>query len=386
MLLYENTDFFRVSDEGTVRISLSAPSKRVKTTISLAPLKTVALSSFSFPFSNGLRVREALKIQALPYASAGEFELFPALIEKGARNCSGVAWFVPVGELEAVKAPLPHVENRVWPAPLPLGVRVGGEGLTIWLDEGQICSMLWREGVPVLYRWKARPKATVESEQAWFEAYARAEGKAIGEVFILDAAASEGRELLPGIIQEALSRFPWIGDLNLSRSALDSALGLERAVRLGTKVASWLLVLGIFVLSGTGFRYFSARQELQAVRARSETLYRETFDPSRTGRIADPLGLARSKMAELSGGSSEGRPIYEVFAQLGTILDTSSMDVTLDSLSYNLDGVDFTGSAPDTQTIQDFQRTWAENAKSAQVMGINNLPGVGFRFDLNIKW
>ncbi|MDR1621551.1 MAG: hypothetical protein LBS00_04170, partial [Synergistaceae bacterium] len=159
MWTFDNTDFFRMIDGKAARIASSFAPKRVRHTVSVAPLKSVAISPFSFPFNNVLRIREALKLQVLPYAAAGGMELFPSLLDKTPRGSSGVAWFVPSGELENVTAPLTQVDNRVWPAPLPLVSKVGGEGVTFWLDEGNICSMLWRGGVPVLYRWKPRGSA-----------------------------------------------------------------------------------------------------------------------------------------------------------------------------------------------------------------------------------
>ncbi|MDR2179868.1 MAG: hypothetical protein LBP21_06140 [Synergistaceae bacterium] len=404
MWTFENTDFFRVIEGRATRIASSFTPKRVRHTVSVAPLKSVAISPFSFPFNNVLRIREALKLQVLPYAAAGGMELFPSLLDKTARGSSGVAWFVPTGELENVTAPMTQVENRVWPAPLPLVSKVEGEGVTFWLDEGSICSMLWRGGAPVLYRWKprgerelkentdentdeARPAPfTLESERSWYEAYCKSKGEETGKIFTLDATQPSALAQFSEIVRESLKLCPWIGDVNLSRSAFDNALVLERAVRSLSRVASWLLVMGLFVLSGNGLRYYEARRSIDELRERSSELYRSTFDPSRTGRIPDPLGLALSKIAELRGDAGEGRLINEVFADLGDIFEQNpSMDVTLDSVRYNLEGIDYTGSAPDMETAQEFRRAWVERA-NAGPLNLQNAPGVGYRFDLSVKW
>ena len=387
MLLYDNADFFRVTEGGVLRIPSPAPLRRIRHTVSMAPLKSVAISPFSFPFNNVLRIREALKLQTLPYAAAGDMELFPSLLEKAPRSSSGIAWFVPAGELENVKAPLAQVENKVWPAPLPLVSQVQGDGVTLWLDETNICSMLWRSGVPILYRWKARAKTTPEAERAWFEAYCKSKEEEPGGFFVLDATLPSDLARLPQIVKESLERHPWIGDMNLSRSAFDSALVLERAVRSGASAASWLLILGLLALAGNGMRYYQARRSIDEFRDRSSNLYREAFDPARTGRIPDPLGLARSKIAEFKGGTTDGRQINDVFSDLGSIFtENPSMDVTLDSMRYNANGVDYTGSAPDMGTAQSLQRFWLEKAASAQLGNLQSAPGIGFRFDLNIKW
>jgi hypothetical protein len=392
MWTFENTDFFRVIDERTARIASSFVPKRVRHTVSMAPLKSVAISPFSFPFNNVLRIREALKLQVLPYAAAGGMELLPTLLEKTPSGSSGVAWFVPSGELEKVAAPMAQVENRLWPAPLPLVSKVAGEGVTFWLDEGNICSMLWRSGVPVLYRWKPRESAdarssfTPESELAWYETYCKSKGEEIGGTFTLDATQPSELTQLSEIVKESLGLCPWIGDVNLSRSAFDNALVLERAVRSLSRVALWILVMGLFALAGNGLRYYQARRSIDEFRDRSSALYRSAFDPSRTGRIPDPLGLALSRIAELRGGATEGRLINEVFSDLGSIFEQyPSMDVTLDSVRYNLEGIDYTGSTPDMETAQEFRRAWVDRANVGP-LNLQNAPGVGYRFDLSVKW
>jgi hypothetical protein len=350
-------------------------------------LRSVAISPFSFPFHSAVRIREALKLQTLPYAAAGKMDLYPSILEKTPHGSSGIAWFVSGEDPGDIKAPLNNVENRIWPAPLPLVSRIHGDGITLWVDETAVCTMLWRGGVPVLYRWKAAARTTPLAEREWIEAYCRSRSEEPGEFFMMDATRPE-LVLLPEIIKESLARYPWIEDINLSRSALDSALVLEDAVRLGTRVASWILVFGLLVAAGNGLRYYEYRQNADALRNSLSSLYRETFDPSATGRISDPLGLARSKMAGLGGnGPAEGRLISEVFSDLGEIFEKNpSMDVTLDTIRYNPDGVDYTGSAPDPVTIQNFRGACAKNAASAQVMNIRNAPGIGNRFDLSVRW
>ena len=386
---HENTEFYRITEGRAVKIS--SPLKRVRHTVSVAPLKSVAISPFSFPFNNVLRIREALKLQVLPYSAAGGMELFPSIVEKTPRSSSGVTWFVPSADLEsstdsASQAPVPQADNKVWPAPLPLVAKIAGEGVTFWLDEENICSMLWRGGVPTLYRWKPRERATVESEHAWYEAYCKSRGEELGNVFALDAAQPSELSRFMDILKESLGLYPWIGDVNLSKSALNSAMVLERTVRILSRAASWVLVVGLLALAGNGLRYYTARQNIDALLDRSSDLYRSAFDPGRAGRIPNPLDLARSRMGELQSGT-EGRSIIEVFSDLGNILEQNpSMDVKLDLVRYNLEGVDYTGSAPDTETAQDFRRAWADIAGTALIQNIHNVSGVGYRFDLSVKW
>ncbi|GHS94746.1 hypothetical protein AGMMS50276_08140 [Synergistales bacterium] len=410
---YENTVFFRTVESGFERISQEAP-KRTKNAVLLTPLKSVAISPFAFPFNNILRVREALKLQALPYASGGEMELFPAVVEKTSRSSGGVVWFVPCAELDAIASmiagksgvndneeidsgardegavsPLSGIETKVWPAPLSLVSKVHGEGLTVWVDERDICSILWRGGAPVLYRWKPRVNIGVEAEIKWFSAFCESKSEEVGEVFVLDATDSDGASLLslPEIIRESLSLYPWIDEVNLSLGALDSALTLEQTVRKLSLAACWLLVMGLFVLTGNAIRWYEARRGIDDMRDKSSEMYRAVFDPSRTGRIPDPLGLARSKIAELKGEDTAGRPINQVFDELGGIFKQNpSMDVTIDSVRFTLEGVDYTGSTSDAATPQEFQNAWADIAGNALLQNVQNAPGVGYRFDLTVKW
>ena len=391
MLRVENVSFLRFlgGPGGNVEKIASTSSRRVRHAVLLAAFKSVAIMPFSFPFNNVLRVREALKLQTLPYATAGEMELFPSVLEKTSRSCGGVALFIPTGELENFPVPPSRLESRIWPAPLPLVSKVGGEGVTFWLDEEIICSMLWRGSEPVFYRWKSRAgAATVETERAWYELYCKSKGEEIGEVFVMDATVPSELAKVPDIAKESVALCPWIGDVNMSRSALDSAVVLERMVRSLSKVASWIFIMGLLVLAGNGLRYYEARRNVDALRKRSVELYRSVFEPSRTGSIPDPLGSARYIVQQLRGGSSDGHSINEMFSDLGVIFEQNpSMDVTLDVARYNSSGVDYTGSAPDMKTAQEFRSAWADRAGSAQLGNLNTIPGgSGYRFDLYVKW
>jgi hypothetical protein len=388
---YENVVFFRVTENGAERIPAPAP-KRVKHIVLMTPLKSVAVSSFSFPFSNVLRIREALKLQTLPYAAAGGMELFPSIVNKTPRSSGGVVWFVPSGELEAVtslSSPLEtgRVETGVWPAPLPLVSRIRGEGVVFWLDKNNVSSMLWRGGLPVLCRWKARGRTTLDAELDWFRSYCKSREEELGECFVLNAEEPSELAALPEIVRESLELYPWLGEVNLSQRALDSAVVVERTVHLLSRAVFWILLMGLLVLAGNGLRYYEARRSIDEIRDRSSELYRSAFDPSRTGRISDPLGLARSKVEELRGGVSEGHPLNEVFADLGSIFEQNpSMDVTLDVIRYNVDGVMYSGSAPDREKIQEFWSAWAARADNVPYPSINTAPGVGYRFDMNVRW
>ena len=388
MLRIENISFSRVLGEGKLEKFPSPSPKRVKNNISLAAFKSIAITPFAFPFNNILRAREALKLQTLPYATAGKVELFPVVIKKTPRTCSGVALHIPSGELENFPKPSAQTEDTVWPAPLPLAAKVGGEGVTFWLDEGNICSMLWRDKVPVFYRWKSRADTTVEAERAWYTRYCESKGEDVGEVFVLDATNPSELADFQDIAKESASLFPWLGGVNMSRGALDSAVVLERAVHSLSKVTFWVLVMGLLVLTGNALRFNEARNSAETLRIRTVELYRSVFEPARVGPIHDPLGLARFHVSQLRGDFSEGRSISEVFYDLGDIFEQNpGMNLTIDVARYNANGVDYAGTAPDMETVQEFRTAWAERANSAHISNLNSVPGgSGYRFDLSVRW
>jgi hypothetical protein len=319
----------------------------------------------------------------MPYSAAGGVEIFPVMLEKTGRGSRGVVWYLSPGEME-----LP-VEKAgvVWPAPLPLVSRVGGIGVTLWVDEENICSLLWQDGQPVLSRWRPRNRASAESEAAWFDAYCREKELVRGETFVFDAANEDDCASLRAITADSLSLCPWLGAVNLSRTALEDVMGLERNVSLMARAACWLFLAGAVVLAGNLLKWNQLLNRSEDVQTRSETLYREVFEPSRTGRIPNPVSLARDRIAQLQGGGSEGRRFEDAMTDLGEIFaEAQGLDVTVDILRYNAEGLDFTGVAPDMSTILTFRRAWEGRAGMSQLDNTQSVPGVGYRFDLRVRW
>ena len=385
----ENIDLHRVAGGTLRRVSAVPPSRRVRRAAVLVPMRSLSVSPFLFPFGSVMRVREALRLQTLPFLScapAGGMELFPTVLERTPRSSSGVVWYASAAELDFPEPPA-GLSTLVWPAPLPLVSRVGGTGVTLWADEENLCSLLWSEGRPVLCRWRSRSAGSAESEFAWYDRYCRAQELERGDSFALDATDPKDLESLGGIVRESLARYPWIGTVNLSRTALEGAVGLERAVRLLTRVAGWALLLGVLVLTGGVLKWYQARGGAETARLRSEALYREAFDAERTGRIANPVTLARDRIAELRGNDAEGRSLEDALAELGSVFsENPSMDVTLDVLRYNAEGLDCTGSAPDMSTVLTFRKAWEGRAALSQLDNTQSVPGLGYRFDLRVRW
>ena len=377
----EHTGIEETVKRRAVRIVTEGTGKGV---VTLSPMKSLSLEDFDFPFQNTTKIRDALKLQVMPFTAAGELEIFPVTMSKYGRSSSGIVWYVSPEELD-----VPDISGKIWPSPLPLISQLeeyGGNGVTMWVDEENVCSILWQSRRPIMYRWKKYSKEAENRELSWYDAYCASRELERGGNFVMNAALGDySGEDFREIVSESVKLCAWISDVNLSRTVLEGARDLERTLKLLTKVSIWLIVIGVIVLGAELLKFLHADGEVQEVRSRSERYYRETFDPSRTGRIANPVNLARDRIASLTGKSDEGHPLDEVLADLGEVFGQVS-GITIDTIRYNADGIDCTGVAPDMTTALNFRKAWEEKANLVQVDNTQFVSGIGYRFDLRVRW
>lgn len=364
-----------------------------KNFINLVPMKSLSLEDFSFPFSNSTRISSALRLQVMPYAAAGEVELFPVIISRSGKGANGIVWYASPDELNIPALAYDSASGKTWPAPLPFISQLAGyngSGVTMWIDEENVCSLLWQNNRPILYRWrKFIDETSEEKELAWYDSYCAAKELDRGGNFVVNASGDEETDddAFSEVVSESVRICPWISEVNLSRSALEGARDLERTVRLLTRAACWILGLGVIALSGSLLRWYMLQNQVQEVRTRSENYYRQVFDPQRTGRISNPVTLARDKISEATGTGGPSHPLEEVLADLGEIFgEQKSFDVTLDVIRYNSEGIDCTGTAPDMSTVLNFRKAWEERNNMAQVDNTQFVAGIGYRFDLRVRW
>lgn len=389
---YSNTEFRKVSGDASRTVKTIRHGSG-RNSITLAPMRSLSLETFTFPFSNTTKIREALRLQVMPFSAAGELEIFPVVTSKAGRGASGLVWYVSPDELEI---PSPVYDSgkpgKIWPSPLPFISQLSeydGNGATIWLDEENICSILWQKNKPVLYRWKRLSgDDPAGREAAWYDAYCAARGLERGGNFAVNASGDEeADDDFAEIVTDSVNICPWISEVNLSRSALEGARDLERTVSYLTRASCWLLVIGVVALSSGLVRWYHLQEQVNAARSRSENYYRRTFDPERTGRVSNPVMLARDRIASLTGTGDEGHPIDEVLADLGDIFrQGQNLDVAIDIIRYNSEGIDCTGVAPDMTTVLNFRRAWETKAQLAQVDNTQFVSGIGYRFDLRVRW
>ena len=379
---YSNTEFSRLIISSRAQKPMTNTGG--KSSIMLVPMRSLSLEDFTFPFQNTTKIRDALKLQVMPFTAGGEMEIFPVILSRTGRSAGGIVWYVSPSELEIPSAK----SSKIWPSPLPLISQLeeyGGNGVTLWKDEENICSLLWQSNRPVLYRWSRRNALSHTQILSWYDSYCHERGLERGGDYVYDA--NDPDDDIREIVSESVRICPWINDVNLSRSALEGARDLERTVRILGKVSIWLLIAGVIMLGAETADYFRIQSDAEEMTTRSAEYYRTTFDPSRTGRISNPVNLARDKIASLSGKGEYVHTVEEVLADLGEIYSGMKGDnITIDIIRYNAEGIDCTGTAPDMTTVLNFRRSWEDKANLVQVDNTQFVSGIGYRFDLRIRW
>lgn len=363
-----------------------------KSSITLSPMKSLSLEDFAFPFSNTTKISEALRLQVMPFTQAGGVEIFPVILNRSGRSSNGIVWYVSPDELDVSSVSGSNSRARVWPAPLPFISQLeehNGSGVTMWTDEENVCSILWQSRKPVMYRWrKLTDDKSPSRELEFYDAYCKSLEIERGGNFIVNASGGEDvNEEFGEIVAESIELCPWIADINLSRSALEGARDLARTVRILTKAALWLLAAGVLMLGSETLKYFEIAGKRNSFHSRSEDYYRKTFDPERKGRISNPVNLARDRIAGLTGRGEELHPIDEVLSNLGEIFTNfKDSGITIDIIRYNNEGIDCNGTAPDMTTVLNFRKSWESLASLAQVDNTQFVAGIGYRFDLRVRW
>ena len=378
---YSSTEFQRLTSNHTQTVMMTNTGR---TSIMLAPMRSLSLEDFTFPFQNTTKIRDALKLQVMPFTAGGEMEIFPVILSRTGRNANGIVWYVSPSELEIPSAKA----AKIWPSPLPLISQLeeyGGNGVTLWKDEENICSLLWQSNRPVLYRWNKENITSHTQILSWYDGYCHERGLERGGDYVFDACNPD--DDIREIASDSVRICTWINDVNLSRSALEGARDLERTVRILGKVSIWLLAAGVIMLGAETADYFRIKSDAEEMTSRSAEYYRSTFDPSRTGRISNPVNLARDKIASLSGKGEYVHSVEEVLADLGEIYSGMKGDnITIDIIRYNAEGIDCSGTAPDMTTVLNFRRAWEDKANLVQVDNTQFVSGIGYRFDLRLRW
>ncbi len=355
--------------------------------IILAAIHSLTVENFTLPFSSKAKIASTLRTRTLPYQMAGSLELFTSIISTHAKSTSGLAWYCSRSELETHTSLTAGPSSVTWPAPLPLVSQLpGGTGVTLWTDGYCTASMLWQSYAPVLYRWS---RHTPAQELSWYEHYCKSTGNTEQDSlpsFVLDARETDGQALRT-IVQASAAQCEWISGVNLSITALEDVHALEGVVKKLTVCCVSAAVCGGILLGAGMLRLMQERSIAESFRARSEAVYREVFEPARTGRISNPVMLARDRIASLTERGASGRTFAQVVGDLGRIWsEGTSLDVRLDIIRYNSEGLDCTGTAHDMGSVLAFRKAWEERGVTATVDNTQSVSGIGYRFDMRVRW
>lgn len=382
---YENLKLFRILTDEIKQVDESSKSQHKAY---LVPFRMLSVSGFKFPFSNPAKIREAIKLQTITYSGGTPIQISPVIVNKSPKDTSGFCFFLPDSELAELEKITEDASSPIFPAPFALCSSVDGNGITVWLDEKNICSVIWRSGVPELYRWHAKNESALDSEISWLKKFCESkEIEVNSDVFIFDAE-DDVANLLP-ILKKSLTSFPWLKEVNLSRGAINSVLILERFVRFTSRAAIWLTVFGLVFVAGSWLNYSTINDALANTRSSSEKLYRDVFDS--TGRIDDPVRQAGEKIRVLRVLETSGKTFGDVLSDLGFPHNINSIDVTIDNLSYGNDGATVDGSGK-SEIIRSFRASLAETVTSIPgatvILGtVQQIPGSeNYRFNIVISW
>lgn len=336
----------------------------------------MSLHPFSFPFGDPARVRQALRLQisSLLGKNAEDVRVHPVTLEHDGDRSRGFALAIPAEEsLGGSISP----GTRLFPAPLALGGSVAPDGLGIWADGQNVSSVLWQDGIPVLYRCSPRAEAEPEETAEWIRASAGRDLK----VLVLDAREDPAAAgILEAEAEKTWKAFPPLAALDLSPGQMESALRLENLALAAKPALAWLLALGVLFSAATGLSYFSSRMKLARYEESSVRLYREVFDP--TGPVRDPLSQAKARLAAASGQEETGN-LSGTLAMLGRAGSTAGDGIFLDTLRFSKGQSELIGRGGSVESIRAFQR--AMDPKHASLEDLQQLPGGLFRFRLAVR-
>ena len=402
-VMYQNAEYRRVIDVKDGGEHLPARALRLmregtgsgrgkNLSVTLVPMRSLSLEDYTFPFGDTGKIRDALRLQVMPFSAAGESEIFPVTLRRNGRNSDGIVWYVSPEELSPLSSGTVNANAKFWPAPLAFisGLEdYDGNGVTVWSDEENICSLMWQSYKPVIYRWRKRSdKESIKRELKLFDVMSEQRGYDRGGSYIYDVLSEDvDVSEIADIVTESVRICSWLNGVNLSRSELEGARDLERTVGMLTSGALGMLICGVLILGG-GFIFLrNTEAETTHLTERSEAYYRSTFEPERKGRISNPVRLARERTAEVTGKSTDEHGISEVLGELGEIFGTLKEDGTsIEILRYNADGIDCTGTAKDMTAVLNFRNAWEGRAGLVQVDNTQLVAGIGYRFDIRIRW
>ena len=374
--------------------AVSEPDLSRPTLLLVSGMQTLSLRPFAFPFSNVTRIREALRLQVQPLRSGlGDVEILPLVVGGGGKGARGVAWILSRKDFVRLGERVDRNQSvTVWPVPLAFAADAGEDGAVVWADEENLCSLLFQEGIPVLYRWRPREGHTPDEEEEWLRKYCGAAGREIPRLIRFDAQEQpeEAAGALFAAAERTLAAFPSLAEFSVSSRGVDAALVTDRLLVLWRRALLAATLLGLLFAAGARLSLREGELYLDRLRTSAVTAYRSVFGD---GPVNDPLSQARARLMQAQG-TGKSVQLADLIALLGEAWEaTEGKDILLETLRYGEDGAEIIGSAATVEAIQAFQRQCAllgaKNASArmeAQLGDISQAPGGGLRFTMTVRW
>ena len=371
--------------KGETKISIGSGNKKRGRKITLIPYRTLSIRSFDYPFGSISAIREALRLQYASVASGKNLEIFPVILKKENRRFSGAALVLPSEERSKVEDETGNtVKNSLWPIPFALAGELDGNGAAVCVMGDGISSILFVDGEPVVYRWQPSSRRTPEQEVDWLLTYGNRYGDIDFGSAIVDVM--EERDRLAKGVMETLEKFPNFSSYSLSRKVLDAAIVMEHVIRGLSSLGWWMTAAGvIFIVAGI-VRGSVLKNEVSRIKDQSIAIYQDTFGP---GAVRDPLSQARGMLSQIN--AAPDRPVLEDGLRLLTrawpVPSDESSRLSLDTLRFGSEGMDLIGTANEVLLVQNLQRAIREETDGSVKLGdIQQVPGGGLRFSLEVRW
>lgn len=366
------------------RIPPPGQGVRPSKSLVLVPFRTLSVQPFTLPFSHAAQIRDALRLRFRPLLGADGGAILPSIVTREPRSCGGVAWVISGAELKGLEEILgPDGAVRVLPLPMAL-TPADGEGISLVADEDQVTGLAWSGGQPTVYRWWPRRRRS--PEQALQElALGSGLDAEKAQVVDLQEDLKGGLQRLQTGARQFLSTPGPFRDLDLSGRGIDTAVRADLVMGSFRRFTAAVVLSGALAAAVAGGLYVERSRYADRVDARAEALYRETFPGS--GVVRDPLSQARARLRQReTGAETEDVALVEVLGAVGTAWDDKELrGVSLETLRYNPDGADLTGTAVDVAEIDRLQQRFDGSGFVSNLGDIQQIGGGRLRFTLSLE-